>query len=204
MRPLQLFVVRHGETAWSSTGRHTGRTDIALAPRGEAMARALQPFFRSLRFTRVLTSPRLRARQTCQWAGLTDAEIAGDLAEWDYGDCEGLRSVDIRTTRPDWDIWRDGCTGGESPTEVSLRADRLIARLVQLEGNVALFTHGHFGRALAARWVGWPVREARCLLFDPACIGSLGVDASHGDQRVIGLWNADVASGAGAGAGAVR
>jgi broad specificity phosphatase PhoE len=195
MKPLQLFVIRHGETAWSLTGQHTGRTDLALTPRGETMARALQPFMHTLRYTRVLTSPRLRARQTCVLAGFADPDTERDLAEWDYGEYEGQRTAEIRAAHAGWDIWRDGCAGGESPAEVAARADRLIARLVQLEGNVALFTHGQFGRVLAVRWVGWPVTEARCLRFDPACISLLATDAAHGDARVIALWNADPRDG---------
>lgn len=192
--PLQLFLIRHGETAWSLTGQHTGRTDIALTPSGVEMARQLAPGLRNITFDAVLSSPRLRARSTCELAGFPAPDIEPDLAEWDYGDCEGQRSVDIRQTRPGWDIWRDGCPGGESPMEVAGRADRLISKLMGRSGNVALFTHGQFGRVLAARRVGWPVDAARHLWFRPACIGVLGTDLAHGDGRVIALWNADVAA----------
>ncbi|MGP8025357.1 MAG: histidine phosphatase family protein, partial [Acidocella sp.] len=140
-RLLQLYFIRHGETEWSLSGQHTGRTDIPLTARGEDEARELGPCLRAFKFARVLSSPRQRARRTCELAGLGPAaEIEPDLAEWDYGDYEGQRTVDIRKGRPDWNVFRDGCPRGEMPAQVSDRADRLIAHLRALDGNVALFS----------------------------------------------------------------
>ncbi len=155
---LRLYLVRHGETEWSLSGRHTGRTDVPLTARGEDEARELAPWLNSVQFSRVLCSPRHRARCTCELTGLgSAAETEPDLAEWDYGDYEGMYSHEIRAARPGWDVFRDGCPGGEMPTQVSDRADRVFARLSAVEGNVALFSHGHFGCALAARWIGLPI-----------------------------------------------
>lgn len=188
---LRLYFMRHGETAWSLTGQHTGRSDLPLTQHGEQMARGLGPALAGIRFSFVLTSPRLRARRTCELAGQGGAAtVEPDLAEWDYGDCEGLRTAEIRTTHPAWDLWRDGCPGGDTPAATSDRADRLIARLQDLQGNVALFSHGHFGRVLAARWIGLPAVEGRHFVLDPASIGILGLEAGHPGQRVIALWNA--------------
>lgn len=140
--------------------------------------------------TRVLVSPRLRARKTCELADLGVAsEIESDLAEWDYGDFEGRRSMDIRRDRPDWDIWRDGCPGGESAGDIGWRADRLIVRLAAIKGVVAMFSHGQFGAALAARWIGLPVAEGQHFTLHPASVSLLGTDAQHADRRVIELWN---------------
>jgi probable phosphoglycerate mutase len=187
----RLFFFRHGETAWSLTGQHTGRTDLPLTPHGEQMARDLAPVLKSIRFAMVLTSPRLRARETCALAELGAlAQIEPNLAEWDYGAYEGLLTVDIQRVRPGWQVWRDGCPDGETPEQVSARADQLIARLRQLEGNIALFSHGQFGRALAARWVGMPISEGRHLGLDPASISILGFETDHPDQPVISVWNA--------------
>jgi broad specificity phosphatase PhoE len=187
---LRLTLVRHGETEWSLSGRHTGRTDIALTARGEDGARALEPYLRGVASALVLTSPRVRARRTCALAGLgAAAEIAAELAEWDYGDYEGRRSADIDGERPGWNIFRDGCPGGETPQQVSDRADRLIDRLRPSGGEVALFTHGHFGRVLAARWVGWPVIEARHFTLSVASISILGFEPSQSETAAITLWN---------------
>src|SRR5688572_32078742 len=133
---MQLYLIRHGETAWSLSGQHTGRTDIPLTAQGEERVRELAECLRTVTFSRVFTSPRQRARRTCELVGLgAVAEIEPDLAEWDYGDYEGQRSIEIRKHRPDWNLFRDGCPHGESPTGVSDRADRLIARLGALQGN---------------------------------------------------------------------
>ena len=165
----RIYLIRHGETEWSLSGQHTGRTDIPLTARGEDEARELGQRLRDIQFARVLTSPRQRARRTCELAGLGPvAEIEPDLAEWDYGDYEGQRSADIRKARPDWNLFRDGCPRGEMPAQISDRADRLIARLRVLDGNVALFSHGHFGRVLAARWIGLPVSEGQHFLLPTA------------------------------------
>jgi probable phosphoglycerate mutase len=187
----QLYYVRHGETEWSRSGQHTGKTDIPLTAHGEGQARALAPWLRKIPFTAVLTSPRQRARSTCALAGLGGkAEIEPDLAEWDYGEYEGLRSDEIRERRPGWTVFRDGCPNGETPAAITDRADRLIARLVAMTGNVALFSHGHFGAVLAARWLGLPVIEGQHLLLGPASLSILGNNPSHPDVRVIALWNA--------------
>jgi len=186
-----LYFIRHGQTEWSLSGRHTGRTDIPLTARGEDEARALAPWLKPIQFARVFTSPRQRARRTCELAGLgPQAELEPDLAEWDYGDYEGKLSSDIRKERPDWNVFQDGCPGGEMPAQVSARADRLIARLCAMEGNVALFSHGEFGPALAARWIGLRVAEGQHLLLSTASLSVLGFNVAHPDLRVIALWNA--------------
>mgnify|MGYP000853934570 CR=1 FL=1 len=188
---MKLCLVRHGETAWSLSGQHTGTTDLALTARGEVEVRALAPRLRNLSFTHVLVSPRLRARQTCALAGFGAAsQIEADLSEWNYGHYEGLRSVDIRRDVPGWDIWRDGCPAGESPDDISARADRLIARLDQLQGTVLLFSHGQFGAPLAARWIGLAVAEGQHFALHTASMSLLGVDPHHPDRRTIELWNA--------------
>jgi broad specificity phosphatase PhoE len=186
-----LYLMRHGETAWSLSGQHTGRTDIPLIEQGEQDARKLAERLRAVKFSRVFTSPLLRARRTCELAGMGDlAEIEPDLAEWDYGEYEGLRPVDIRKARPDWNVFGDGCPGGESPAQVSERADRLIARLRALEGNIAIFSHGHFGRVLAARWIGLEIRQAQNLLLSTASISILGYEHNVAEVPAIVLWNA--------------
>lgn len=187
---LQAYLVRHGETVWSLTGQHTGRTDLALTARGEDEARALAPRLRQIEFTRVLVSPRLRARRTCELAGFGPAsEIEPELAEWDYGDFEGQRSVEIRKERPDWNIWRDGCPHGETPADVSARADRLIARFGTMHGNIALFTHGQFGAALAVRWIDLPLIKGQHFVLRVASVSVLGRPSSDPDRQVIELWN---------------
>ena len=187
----RLYLIRHGETEWSLSGQHTGRTDIPLTARGEAEARELGQRLRVIPFSRVFTSPRQRARQTCELAGLRPtAEIEPDLAEWDYGEYEGQRSVDIRTKRPDWNLFHDGCPGGESPAQVSDRADRLMARLRTMQGEIAIFSHGHFGRVLGARWIGLSVGQAQCFLLSTASISILDYEHDRPDQPVIAIWNA--------------
>jgi broad specificity phosphatase PhoE len=189
-RPMRLFVIRHGETAWSVSGRHTSRTEIPLTVQGEQNARELGERLRSVGFTRVFTSPRLRARRTCELAALGPAaEIEPDLAEWDYGDYEGLVMADIRKERPGWNLFRDGCPHGESPAQVSDRADRLIARVRSLDGNVAAFSHGHFGRVLAARWIGFAAGDARRFLLGTASLGILGFEHDDPASPVIAEWN---------------
>jgi broad specificity phosphatase PhoE len=188
---LRLYLVRHGQTEWSLSGQHTGSTDIPLTAHGEAEARDLIPWLRFVRFGLVLTSPRQRARQTCELVGLArKAEIEPDLAEWDYGDYEGKLSSDTRHGRPGWNIFHDGCPHGETPAEVSDRADRLIARLCMVNGNVALFSHGQFGLALAARWIGLPVAEGQHFLLGTASLNILSYNPTHPQVRVIALWNA--------------
>jgi broad specificity phosphatase PhoE len=189
--PSGLYVIRHGETAWSLSGQYTGRTDLPLTEQGEQDARTLGERLRAVTFSRVFTSPRQRARRTCELVGFDGlAEIEPDLAEWDYGEYEGQLPVDIRTQRPDWNLFRDGCPQGESPADVSERADRLIARLRTLPGNIAVFSHGHFGRVLAARWIGLPVSQAQHFLLGTASLSILGYEHNSAEQPAIVLWNA--------------
>ena len=186
-----IYLIRHGETEWSLSGRHTGRTDLPLTPHGEEQTRELAPWLDTIRFSDVLTSPRQRARKTCELAGLEKmARVETDLAEWDYGDYEGRTSREICAERPGWAIFHDGCPHGETPVQVSARADRLIADLLPLAGNIALFSHGQFSRALAARWIGLAVVEAEHFSFGTAALGILGYSPDHPDIRVISVWNA--------------
>ena len=155
------------------------------------MARELGLRLRDIPFSRVLTSPLQRARRTCELAGLSvAATIEPDLAEWDYGDYEGKHSAAVHAQQPDWNLFRDGCANGESPAQVSARADRLIAKLRAFEGNVALFSHGHFGRVFAARWIGLPVSEARRFLLGTAALSVFDYEHDQADSPVIALWNA--------------
>ena len=187
----RLYLVRHGETAWSLTGQHTGRTDIPLTAKGEKDARKLAERLHGATFNRVLTSPLQRAGRTAELAAPNKpAEIEPDLTEWDYGDYEGLRTSEIRATSPDWTIFRDGCPGGESPAQVSERADRLIATLRTLGGDLALFSHGHFGRVLAARWIGLGIEQAQHFLLSTASLSILGYGHNLADEPAIVLWNA--------------
>jgi probable phosphoglycerate mutase len=188
--PKQLYLIRHGETAWSLSGQHTSRTDLPLTTQGEQNAHRLGTRLTGTVFSRVLTSPRQRARQTCELAGFGPvAEVEPDLAEWDYGDYEGLRTTEILPKRPDWNIFRDGCPHGESSAQISDRADRLITRLRALDGNLAAFSHGHFGRVLAARWIGLPVAEARRFLLGTASLSILGFEHDDPAVPVIVRWN---------------
>ncbi len=185
-----VYLVRHGETSWSKSGRHTGRTEIALSEQGERSAQRLAAPLSRVGFGTVLTSPRGRARRTCELAGLGErARADPDLAEWDYGDYEGLTSAEILRARPGWELFRDGCPGGEAPAQVSARADRLIARLLAMEGSVALFAHGHFGRVLGVRWVGLPVADGARLLLDTASYGVLSHEHANPAAPVIAAWN---------------
>ncbi len=189
--PLRIYFIRHGETAWSLTGQHTGRTDLPLTPDGEVMARGLAATFQGIEFSLVLTSPRLRARETCELAGCAAGALTEpDLAEWDYGEYEGLRTAEIHQRHPHWDVWEDGCPGGEMPADVCARADHLIARLRDLTGAVALFSHGQFGRALAARWIGLPAAQGQHFALAPASISILSFETDHPHRRVVALWNA--------------
>lgn len=191
MTRLRLYLIRHGETDWSLSGQHTGRTDIRLTARGEDEARALGPWLQAIPLARVLTSPRQRARRTSELAGLgSAAEIEPDLAEWDYGDYEGRYSLDICGERPGWNIFRDGCPGGEMPAQVSDRADRLIARLRAVDKSVALFSHGQFACVLAARWIGLPVVDGQHFAVGTAALNILAYARNHPEVPVIELWNA--------------
>ncbi len=184
-----IFLARHGETAWSLTGQHTGLTDLPLTEAGERNARWLQERLSGLKFINVFTSPLQRARRTCELAGFGSvAEIDHDLVEWDYGKYEGRRSVDIRAERPDWELFRDGSPGGESPQRVAARADRVVNRLRRLPGNVLLFSSGHFLRVLAARWIGIEIFGARSFMLSTASLSALGYENSLLNPA-IRLWN---------------
>ena len=188
--PLTLYLIRHGETEWALSGRHTGRTDIPLTTHGEEQARTLVPTLAAIQFAHVFTSPLQRARQTCLLAGLGgSAEVETDLAEWDYGDYEGCCSTEIRAARPGWTVYRDGCPGGEGASQISDRADRLITRLQALGGTIALFSHGQFSCSFAARWIGSPVSQGQHFMLGTASMGVLGCNPSHPDIRVIEQWN---------------
>jgi broad specificity phosphatase PhoE len=190
-KTLKLYLVRHGETAWSLTGQHTGSTELPLTPRGEEEARALRPFLQGIPFARVFASPRQRAQQTCALAGITQrVEIEPDLAEWNYGEYEGRRSDSIHAERPNWDIFADGCPGGETPADISDRADRLIFKLRTMQGDVALFTHGHIGRVIAVRWIAAPMTLGRSLAMSTASVSVMGYEERHPDTPVLELWNA--------------
>jgi probable phosphoglycerate mutase len=192
---MKVFYVRHGETTWSLSGQHTGTTEVPLTERGEASVVALRSYLDGIEFSRVLCSPRLRAQRTCELLGLSQhAEIRDDVAEWRYGDYEGLRTIDIRKQTPGWDIWTDGCPGGESPAEMSARVDGVIASLEGLGGNIALISHGHFGSALLARWAGFAIAEGRHLGVDPASISILGHAAHEPEIRTLMLANASAES----------
>jgi broad specificity phosphatase PhoE len=185
-----IYLVRHGETAWSITGQHTGRTDLALTPHGEEEARALLPRLSDYLFDHVFSSPLQRAHRTCELAGFgAAATLDPDLLEWDYGQYEGRTLQDIHQKRPEWELFRDGCPGGDSVEQISERADRVVSHLLALKGKVLLFSSGHILRVLAARWVEAPAALGRHLVLDPACLCVLGYD--HGGlDRVIRLWNA--------------
>ena len=185
-----LYFVRHGETAWSLGGRHTGRTDVPLTANGEMQARQLSTSLSSIDFAEILTSPRRRARQTCTFAGLgSSAKVEADLEEWNYGDYEGLTTAEIRTRNPDWNIFTDGCPGGEAISQITDRSDRLIAQFTGRGGNIALFSHGQFGCALAARWIGLDVARGVHFALDTASLSILGPKPAHPDMPVIRRWN---------------
>lgn len=186
---MELYFMRHGETAWSLTGQHTGKTDLPLTAKGEAEAVRLATLLRGANFDQVFTSPRQRARRTAELTGHADAVVEPDLAEWDYGDYDGQRLEEIRAQRPMWDIYVDGCPGGESPEQITARADRLIARWSSFPGRVAAFSHGHFGRVLAVRWIGLPVGMARHFAINTASCGILDRDPGRGHRARIVQWN---------------
>ena len=189
-RRPRLYVIRHGETAWSLSGRHTGRTDLPLTARGQDGARILGQHLGNIQFTHLLSSPLQRARRTCELVRPEAvAEIEPDLSEWDYGDYEGKHSADIRKERPGWSVFRDGCPGGEMPDQISDRADRLIEHLGAMSGNVALFTHGQFACVLAARWISLPVGEGVHFSLDTASLSILDDKPDHPEVRVLALWN---------------
>ncbi len=184
-----FYVARHGETPWSLTGRFTGPADLPLTGRGEQDARALGKRLIGLNFARVFTSPSQRAVRTCDLAGFGPvAEIDRDLVEWNYGEYEGRLAADIHTERPDWDLFRDGCPGGESPDQVGARADAVRSRVRAVGRDVLVFSSGHFLRVLAARWLGLKPAAARYLLLQTASVSVLGFEHSL-CEPVIRLWN---------------
>jgi broad specificity phosphatase PhoE len=186
----QIYLVRHGETAWSISGQHTGLTDIPLTENGENNAKRLSERLRDINFAAVYSSPLLRAKRTCELAGFGSVmQLEPDLVEWDYGDYEGLTTAEILKKQPGWSIFRDGCPGGESIEDISTRAGRLIARLKKVrEGNVLLFSHGHMLRVLAARWLVLPAEEGSLFTLAPTSISILGYEHNL-DEPVIRLWN---------------
>ncbi len=183
----QITLVRHGETDWSRSLRHTGATDVPLTERGRQQAAALAPRLDGMAFDLVLTSPLQRAVQTCELAGLGErAQREPALVEWDYGDYEGITSEEIHRERPGWTIFADGAPAGESPAQVGVRADAVIERLEAVEGPCAVFAHGHILRVLAARWIGRPPADGARLILDTGTLSTMG--RSHG-LRVITRWN---------------
>ncbi len=183
----KLWLIRHGETEWSRSGAHTGRTDIPLTPAGEAKAAAIGRYLRGMKFALVLTSPLRRARETCRLAGYGDmAQLEPDLMEWSYGAYEGRTSAEIRQEIPGWNIWTHGVAGGETVDQVGARARRVIERASTAEGAVALFAHGHVLRILTACWLGLEPAAGRLFAFDTACLSVLGYER---EIRVIERWN---------------
>jgi broad specificity phosphatase PhoE len=188
--PGDVFLVRHGETEWSLTGRHTGLTDLPLTAHGQTQALSVGVRLRGLQFDHVFSSPLRRALHTCVLAGFDGQGILDpDLAEWNYGDYEGRTLAQIHRERPGWELFRDGCPGGESVADVVARVDRVIARVRSLQGHVILFSSGHLLRSFAARWLETSVQLGRQLVLDPAALCVLGYDHG-GSERVIRRWNA--------------
>jgi broad specificity phosphatase PhoE len=187
----EIALIRHGQTEWSANGRHTSYTDLPLTPEGEHQAGTLGAALAGRRFAAVISSPRQRALRTADLAGLKVTDIDEDLVEWNYGEYEGIRTPEIRKTRPDWDLWRDGCPGGETPEQVGARLDRVLARARELlsEGDVALVGHGHALRVAGARWTGLPAAAGGLLALDTATLSILGYE--H-ERQVIRHWNGPV------------
>ena len=185
-----VYLARHGETAWSKSGQYTGLTDLPLTERGKHTAHRLGERLKGLTFASVFTSPLQRAHQTCQLAGFgTRAVIDPDLVEWDYGEYEGRLGNDIRAERPGWNLFRDGCPGGETPAHVSARADRVVKRVRAIPGNVLLFTSGHFMRVLVSRWLGLePSANSRYFMLSTASLSALGYESDL-SRPVIRFWN---------------
>jgi broad specificity phosphatase PhoE len=184
-----VYLARHGETAWSLSGQHTGTTDLPLTQHGEQNARSLGERLKGLTFAKVYSSPLQRARKTCELAGFGSvAEIDPDLVEWHYGQYEGLTRAQVRATAPGWQLFRDGCPGGESPQQVSARADRVVQRVRAFQGNVLLFSSGHFLRVLASRWLGIEPAAGRFFLLSTASLSQLSYEHDL-SEPVIRLWN---------------
>jgi probable phosphoglycerate mutase len=186
---VEVVLVRHGETEWSRELKHTGRTDVPLTEVGERQARVVGEALRGREFALVLSSPLRRALDTARLAGF-EPEVRDELAEWDYGEYDGRRTVEIREEVPDWTIWRYGALGGETVAEVSARADRLVEELLRAEGDVLVFSHGHLLRVLTARWLGLDAADGRLFALDSGTLSTLGFER---EQRVIRVWNAPVA-----------
>jgi broad specificity phosphatase PhoE len=185
-----VYLVRHGETQWSLSGQHTGLTDLPLTAGGEEQARWLQRRLREVTFTKVFTSPLQRAMRTCEIAGYAPvAEVDRDLLEWNYGDYEGKKRAEIVASRPGWIVFRDGCPNGESPAAVAARADRVIARVRQIDGRVALFSSGHFMRTLIARWLGLPPSGGGFFRLGTAALSILGFDHNNESEPMIRVLN---------------
>ncbi len=186
----RLYLARHGDTAWTDAHRHTGRTDVPLNERGEEHARQLGVQLRRFSFSHVFTSPLQRAFRTCALAGFgAGAEVDADLIEWDYGRFEGKRTGDVLEERPGWELFRDGCPDGESSADVAARADRFIARVREIAGDVLAFSSGHIIRMIAARWLGLAPALGRMFFCEPASVGVLGFEHDNPEEPVIRLWN---------------
>jgi broad specificity phosphatase PhoE len=184
-----VYLARHGETAWSISGQHTGLTDLPLTERGESNARRLGDRLKKLRFDRVFTSPLQRAARTCELAGFgARAEVDRDLLEWNYGEYEGLRTDEIHAKRPDWELFRDGCPGGESPQQIGARADRVVSRIREIGGNVLIFSSGHILRVLTARWLGLEPAGGKYFALSTASLSTLSYEHNL-SKPVIQLWN---------------
>lgn len=183
----EITIVRHSETEWSAVGKHTGRTDVPLSDAGRARAAALKAALGGHDYVLVLCSPLLRARQTCELAGFGDVAVpCEDLREWDYGEYEGLTTPEIWAQRPDWNLWRDGCPGGERPEQVAARADRVIERARGADGDVLAFAHGHILRVLTARWLAMEPGAGARFALDAGAIGVLGHERA---TEVLRRWN---------------
>ena len=184
-----IYLARHGETAWSLSGQHTGLTDLPLTEQGERNARRLGERLIGLTFARVFTSPLQRAARTCELAGFGErAEVDRNLVEWNYGEYEGRLTAEIHASRPDWQLFRDGCPRGESPDEVGARADLVLKRLRTVQGDVLLFSSGHFLRVLAARWLGLEPAAGRLFVLSTASLSALGYEHNL-SQPVVRLWD---------------
>lgn len=187
----RIYLARHGETQWALDGKHTSRTDISLTERGEKNARQLGERLLGLSFAAVYTSPLVRARRTCELSGFNSAIVDDGLHEWQYGDYEGRKTKEIRAERPDWSIFKHGCPGGESPAEVAARADGVIERLRQESGNVLVFSHAHFLRIFAVRWLGFPPAAAKGFRLSTASLSIVGYEHERLDEPTLWLWNDD-------------
>ncbi len=191
-RPAEVWIVRHGETAWSADGRHTGLTDVPLTERGERDAAGLRARLEGVSFAAVLTSPLERARRTAELAGFAGRlEVEPDLREWDYGRYDGRRTEEIQGERPGWNLFRDGCPGGETLGSVAARADRIVERLRAVDGPAVLFSHGHFLRVLAARWLRLPAIEGRRFALGAGAVSILGFEHGSREEPAVVLWNDD-------------